>query len=282
MTNEVLTRDFEGYKVVDTFTATAKTRDGEKQINLHEVMAVRLAFSTSEKVFGWHVTDKMIADAKADGKELSSVRHYFDLPYGRIEDFYASDTWNTAKAEFVNLNNLSVEDAKKLTGASRSGGGNSSDSKVVFNTTHAKNLGNAIMDAVKNADLADTLIELDYDKDNKSMQDFVDSIEVSNEDAAGKLSNFDPNNESDKARVAPVMHAIDAFVIGLHQGIAQGILTKEQAAIKQAEIEREQLQAEIREDAIAMLAITGNVEPTDNQIDAMAKQLEKLANRYSK
>lgn len=281
MTTEITTRDFEGYKVSDSYVATVKTRDGEKQINLQEVMAVRLAFSTADKVFGWHVTDKQIADAKSEGKELSSVRHYFDLPYGRIEDCYASDSWTDAKSNFVSLNSLEVEDAKKLTGASRAKSTGDSDSKITFNTMHAKNLGNAILDAVKSQDLSDVAIGVDFDTSNKSMADFVSSIEITCEDAAAKLSAFDANSESN-ANLEIVKSAIDAFVVSLWQGIAQRKIVSETARIMQAEIEREQRLQEIREDAISMLSITGNDDPTDNQIAAMVKQLEKLANRYSK
>lgn len=294
MTNQAerTIRDFENFKVSDDFTATVNTRAGEKTINLQEVMAARLAFSTDSKVFGWHVTDKQIADAAANGETLSSVRHYFDLPYGKIEDMYASEQWNTAKVDFVNLNSLSVEDAKKLTGGGRAK--STSANGVKFTGTHAGNLGKAIFAACEVYQFSNSDIPVGCYGDDavlfkqaSTLSDFVNNLisgkstgsEFTGEKLASRLSGFDVNNAGDAKRQEVIHVAIDAFVAKLASELLGDAIAKERQRLELEKQAQEELRQEIRQDALDLLSLAGNTEPTDAQVD---KAVDILMRRAAK
>ena len=110
-------REFHGSKVSEDFVMTINKRDGNVQVNIQEVMALRIAghpFTTSDKNF--------------QGKTCAD---FLSLAYGNMKEIRSSEDWGKAREHFAGLNSLSEDQVKLLPAfTSQGGNGNSQKSSV--------------------------------------------------------------------------------------------------------------------------------------------------------
>ena len=133
-----ITREFHGFKVSDDFVLTLNARGGTKQINLQEMMAIRLSKSIDGKKYPWSSSNPDITDTVA--KDL-------DISYNHETNCRSTNQWINARQHFSKNNSLSKEQEGLLDGF-KSRNGSKSESGITFNTTHAKNFGNYIFQRV--------------------------------------------------------------------------------------------------------------------------------------
>lgn len=99
-------REFHGSTVSEDFVMTINKRDGNVQVNLQEIMALRLEghpFTTSDRNF----QGKTCADII--GKSLNVV-----FSYGNMKEARSSEKWIQAREHFAGLNDLEEEKVKLL------------------------------------------------------------------------------------------------------------------------------------------------------------------------
>lgn len=111
-------REFEGYKINDSFVIGVNTRDhGILSINLHECMALRcsgLVWSSSDKYYDKDTVATTLCKGNYQVLNIK-VRGHAD--------------WEKAKSQFISLNNLAQDESKVKSIAGFKGNGNKSNGK---------------------------------------------------------------------------------------------------------------------------------------------------------
>lgn len=141
-----ITREFHGFMVSDDFVLTLNSRGGTVDVNLQEMMALRLEGSTSDKKMAWY-------DSNQSSGEVITVTSQLGLSFNHEQNCRSSSKWTDAKSHFVKNNNLDVDQAKLLDSVQKRTGKVSDDGQGVrFNATNAKALGEYIFNSVPEPD----------------------------------------------------------------------------------------------------------------------------------
>lgn len=226
-----ITREFHGFLVSDNFVLTLNVRGGTTDVNLQEMMALRLEGSTGDSKMQWY-------DSNQNSSGIATVTTQLGLSNNHQKNCRSAAKWLDAKTEFVNNNNLDVGQGKLLDSYSKRSADSNSGNGVVFTATHAKNLGMAVYESLP------------------------ENLQVC-------VSAYDANSES-HPHVSKIKHAMSGFKMFLGDAVVLAKQREYFAKQKIEQEQRDAKLAKLEGAAKTALVKMGFSEDNDNY-DAMLK-----------